>query len=129
MTFRDLRKAIEVANVAVEMGGDNRFRAWRHRRLDRCGIDAPGIRQDIDDNRRRADMDDRSGSRDPIDVGQDDLVTPIDTKPSQTHVESARATRRRNGKLTAGKATKPGFKVIDVVVAFGAPSVSGSVRC
>jgi hypothetical protein len=62
----DPLQSLSVAHRAVEIDPDDGLGFRPDRSLDGIGIDAPGIRQDIDENRLRADVDDRRDGSDPV---------------------------------------------------------------
>jgi hypothetical protein len=52
----DVEQGVHVAEVAVEVDGDDRLRPWADRGLRPLRIDAPGVGEHVDEHRRRAEI-------------------------------------------------------------------------
>ncbi len=91
----DRLKALPLAGRTVEIDAEDRLGLRPDRRLDRVGIEAPGVGQDVDQHRLGADIDDRRDRGDPGDVRRDDFVAGAD--PQRGEREMQRRGRMRHG--------------------------------
>ena len=82
---------------------------------------------DIDEYRRRAEVDDRRGRGDPVGVGQDHFVTRADVRGRQAHVQCAGAARCRDCEFRRRGGLESRLESIDVLVAMLAPAVPGGI--
>ena len=92
MAFADREKAVEVAEIAVQMHRDDRLRPLRNGPLDEIRVKRPAVLQDVNEYRCRTKMDDRSNGRDPVRVRQDDFIPGADPERSEAHLKGTRAT-------------------------------------
>ena len=119
----DIEKTVHVAEVAVEVHGNDRLRTGRDHRLSQFGIDAPRVRENINENGRRSQMHNRSGGCNPIGVGEDYLVTRPDAERGQSHVQGTRAAGRGNRVLHTEMRLERLLEAADVFIAAIAPAV------
>ena len=79
------------------MHGDDGARFRPERALDGTRVDAPRVRIDVGEHRRRAGHDDGMCRRRERQIGNDHLVAQADAQRAQCHVQRARAARNGDG--------------------------------
>ena len=88
---RHVFDGVVVADVAVEIDGDDRARARRDGFLERARVHAPCRFVDVDEDRRGADVRDRRSGGDPRGIGNDHFVARSDAEGQQREVKPRRA--------------------------------------
>jgi hypothetical protein len=128
MAASDVEQSVHFADAAVQMRRDDCLGARRDCDLDFSRVKAPGVGQDVDQDRGGAHMDDRRSRCDPVDVGQNYFIARTDAECGETHMHRARAARGGNRIRDPQKRRKAFFEAIDVFVASFPPAVCGGVR-
>lgn len=125
--FANSQQAIHVAQVAIQMHGDDGFGTRGNCRFGLVWVDAPGIFENIDKDRFGTQVDDGRGGGDPVGVGHYDFVTGADTQRGHAHVQGTSATGGGDGILHAQVLSEGGFEAVDVVIAMITPAVGCGV--
>ena len=123
----DRQQPFHVAEIAIEMHGENGFCLRRDRSLGQIRVDAPAIGTDVNEDRLGAEMNDRRRRGDPVGVGEDDLVAGTDAQRRHSHMQRAGAARRGDRMRYAEMILESGFEADDVIVAAFAPAVGGGI--
>ena len=98
--FAEGRDAVVVTALAVQVDRDHRrgpaagTHAFRQFLFEQVGIDRPGLRRRVDEDRRRADIGDGVGGRGKRQGRGQDLVAGSDTEHGERQVKRGRAARQ-----------------------------------
>src|SRR5258706_6787734 len=128
MSRTDIQQEIHITQIAIEMDRNNGFGARSNSRFDFLRIDTPTVRQDVDENRFRAEVSYWRNRGNPVGISNYDLIASTDTKCCKAHVQCPGATRCRYGVLHPQVCRERLLKARNVVIAVFAPTVAGGIR-
>jgi hypothetical protein len=101
-----------VTEIAVQVHGNDGFGTRCDRSFGQVRVYAPGVREDVDEDRRRPEMDDRGRRRDPRALRHDHLVAEADSNGCESEMDGAGAAAGRDREPDADVGGELAFELV-----------------